>query len=139
MFCNGKCIEDIETEHGTVHKRCGLYITQHLVNDRREHKEVDVCVFKAMLRQLARLENRSEGVQRAVESSRNEGVEASFRLDQSLAQGFLGLIYSLDDHDRKHKMIQLLKNTEAKALENLEKEKQKALPNKQQEGDRDGT
>lgn len=129
MFCDGRCVVSKETPEGTVTNRCGLFVVEHLVNDRQEHKDVERCIFIGIRNSLANLNQRSIGIQAAVESERNEEVKSSLRVNQTLAQGMLGLIYAMGDDEKKTKVVNMLKQVEAQVtqgLEAIEKEEEEA-------------
>lgn len=115
MFCDGKCKTEVETENGTLVKKCGLHRTL-IVKDRNteEVAEHEMCLFEAMMNSLHRLEDVSVVQAQTLQEQRNEGEEQATDIAKTIATGFLGMIHSMGDDDKKVKIINTLKQIELK-------------------------
>ena len=90
MFCDGKCTKGKKT--------CGLLM--ELVMENKKSGKVEVqkkCCLHAMVESLHRLEQGDVRIQAAVESSRNESVKMGTAVNQTIAEGFIGLINTAKD------------------------------------------
>jgi len=103
MFCSGQCRKG--------KKRCGQLmdlIMETTLNGRIE--TIEKCCFHGILESLHRAEQADIRIQAAIESSRNENVNYSNKTAQTIATGFLGLIHTMDDSDKKDRIIKILNN-----------------------------
>ena len=86
MFCKGKC------------DKCGLSYEIRMHNTMTNKDEiVKKCAFLHMADSYIRIEERLIGIQAAVESSRNEKVNGDEKIAQTIANGFLGVMQSVDN------------------------------------------
>jgi len=104
MLCDGQCTKK--------NKRCGLLAELWMENAITKEKEkVDKCIFLAILESLFRLERHQDGLHAAFNSLRNENVKSAREQKQTIAEGFLGLIYSMhEDDEHREKVIKKIKN-----------------------------
>ena len=89
VFCKGNC------------EKCGMLI-EYTVTNNNEVKTLRKCVFHAMFESMCRQEQANVRIQSAIESSRNEQVTANNKINETVANGFIGLIKSVDDNKKKY-------------------------------------
>jgi len=109
MFCDGKC------EKGR--KRCGMLLDVFMKNDvTGAEKVIQKCAVIGIFESMTRQEQGQIRIQAAVESSRNESVRWMRNQNETLATGFLGLIYATQDDEEAQRKIKYLANTRAKMI-----------------------
>lgn len=109
MFCDGRC------EKGR--KRCGMLLDVFMKNDvTGAEKVIQKCALIGMFESMTRQEQGQIRIQSAVESGRNESSRWMRNQNETLATGFLGLIYATQDDEEAQKKIKYLANTRAKML-----------------------
>jgi len=99
MFCDKQC-----TKKG---KKCGLLVEVTMQNG-SEIKNIELCVFTAILESLYRIENGNIRLQAAIESARNQKNIDDLEIKETIANGFLGMIYSIQEDPRTEKAIKKL-------------------------------
>lgn len=110
MFCDGKCKTEVETEEGTVIKKCGLWrslVTK--VKQTQEIEEFDMCIFDALMNSLHRLEEINVVKTTTIQEQRNEATRQSVMVSKTIADGFLGLMYTIEDDKQRDALIKSLK------------------------------
>jgi len=86
MFCKGKC------------DKCNLLYEIRMHNILLKKDEVvKKCAFLHMADSYIRIEERLIGIQASIESSRNEKVSGDEKIAQTIANGFLGVMQSVDN------------------------------------------
>ena len=110
MFCDGKCNVVKETEEGTLVQKCGLLRTL-IQKDKQSGKinEFEMCIFEAIMNSSHRLEDLNLSTVQTIQEQRNDGEDQSIEISKTIAQGFLGVIYSMDDPEKKMKVVKMLK------------------------------
>lgn len=109
MFCDGRC------EKGR--KRCGMLLDVFMKNDvTGAEKVIQKCALIGMFESMTRQEQGQIRIQSAVESGRNESSRWMRNQNETLATGFLGLIYATQDDEEAQRKIKYLANTRAKML-----------------------
>jgi len=96
MFCDGQC-----ERKG---KKCGL-LTQLTMQNGSEVKTFDVCILKAILESLLRIENGNIRLQAAIESARNQKNIDDLEIKETIASGFLGMIYAINEDPKTEKIL----------------------------------
>jgi len=89
MFCNKDC------------KKCNHY-KELIVEIDGKPSTIYKCLFEAILDSMLRQEYASVRIQSAIESSRNENVKYNNKLNTTLANGFIGLIKSVDEKKKDY-------------------------------------
>jgi hypothetical protein len=109
MFCNGKCKKG--------NNRCGLLLDVFMKNDMTgSEKILEKCAIIGVFESMVRQEQGQIRIQSAVESSRNEGAKWMRNQNETLATGFLGLIYATQEDEEAQKKIKVLAQTRAKMI-----------------------
>ncbi len=111
MFCDGKCKDEIETADGTLVKKCGLW--RSLVTKDKQTQEIteyDMCIFDALMNSLHRLEDIGVVKASTIQEQRNETTRQSVMVSKTIADGFLGLIYTMEDDKQREALIRSLKS-----------------------------
>lgn len=102
MFCNGECKKG-------KNKRCGLLLDIMMKNDLTgEQKVVEKCALQSIAESLWNQEQGQIRIQSAVENGRNEQAKWGRTQNKTLAQGFLGLIHSVNESTEAEKKVKYL-------------------------------
>ena len=113
MFCDGQCTKK--------NKKCGLLLTVTMSNSLTgQHKTEDKCAFLCMAESLWNQEHGQVRIQAAVESDRNEQAKWGREQNHTLAQGFLGLIHTVNANAEAERKVKFLRNVKVEDVEDIE-------------------
>ena len=101
MFCNGKCKKR--------NSQCGLLLSIIKSNSQtKEQKMEEKCALLSIAESLWSQEHGQIRIQAAVESGRNEQVRGAREQNKTIAQGFLGLIHTINENSEATKKMKYL-------------------------------
>ena len=109
MFCNGKCKKG--------NKRCGMLLDVSMKNEMtQQSKIIEQCAVIGIFESMVRQEQGQIRIQAAVESGRNESAKWMRNQNETLATGFLGILYATQDDEEAARKMKYLANTRDKMI-----------------------
>jgi hypothetical protein len=115
MFCDGKCKKGKKT--------CGMLLSVSMKNElTQQSKIIEQCAVIGIFESMVRQEQGQVRIQAAVESGRNESAKWMRNQNETLATGFLGILYATQDDEEAARKIKYLANTRDQMIAQEKKE-----------------